>query len=80
MVYIEIHIINIDTEISIIFVSSTNTRRHPDQVDKREVRPPPETDQFGVQSSRQNISSRFSAALDQPLLTQTVSEKMRTPR
>ena len=30
--------------------------------------------------ARQNISSRFSAALEQPLLTETASEKMRTPR
>ena len=52
----------------------------------REVRSPPEnvrevaTEQFGLGVSRQKISSRFSAALEQPLLTQTNSEKMRTPR
>merc|ERR1711971_69549 len=76
--------------------TNTNTRRIQDQVDNREVRPPRPTEnprQAGPEQfvkargaaglaglGRQNISSRFSAALEQPLLTETASEKMRTPR
>ena len=64
---------------------SSKTRRFPDQVDQREVRevrPAPGQDQSGCpgSTSRQNISSRFSAVLEQPGLAQTASEKMRTPR
>ena len=67
---------------------SSKTRRFPDQVDQREVRevrevrPAPGQDQLRCPgfSSRQNISSRFSAVLEQPGLAQTASEKMRTPR
>ena len=62
---------------NIILCFSCNTRRLQDQVDNREVREVG-TEQFGV--SRQKISSRFSAALEQPLLSQTSTEKMRTPR
>ena len=58
---------------------SSKTRRFPDQVDQREVR---EVRPSGCpgSTSRQNISSRFSAVLEQPGLAQTASEKMRTPR
>ena len=67
------------TIIIIILYFSTNTRRPTEN--PRQVGP----EQFvkareGAGLGRQNISSRFSAALEQPLLTETVSEKMRTPR
>ena len=74
---IESKVTKITEGFNIILCFSCNTRRLQDQVDNREVREVG-TEQFGV--SRQKISSRFSTALEQPLLSQTSSEKMRTPR